>query len=80
MHQEGQECSSGYVPCSFSSSKPSRRKPPDTMQACAKRAKASWEPQRSDDVSCGSCVDNASAIDCRMADGRDQSADMAASD
>lgn len=38
------------------------------MQACVNRAKASWELLRSDVVSFGSCVDNASVMDCKMAD------------
>lgn len=38
------------------------------MQACVNRANASWELLRSDVVSLGSCVDNASLIDCKTAD------------
>jgi len=54
----------------LSSSKPSRRKPRLIMQACTKRARASYELERDDVVSSGAGVGRASAIAWRMASGR----------
>ena len=57
-------------PIFLSSLKPSRRKPREVMQACVKRARASYELLRSDVVSSFGCVGSASAMAWRMASGR----------